>query len=356
MKKNIKESEVKKPAEAVTKITHEASAGAGTGHLIKTEGLKKSFYVGLPNEVEILKGINVEIEKGDFVIIFGPSGCGKSTLLHTLLGLEPPTSGSVMLENNDYYAMTEDDRATYRRHHVGIIYQQPLWIASLNVAGNVTFTLKLLDLEDEKINTRVDEVLNLVGMQAWKNSRPQELSSGQQQKISLARALSVDPVVIVADEPTGNLDTISGQQLIEHFMEFNKKGITIIMVTHDLEYLKYGNKIIHMIDGMVIEQYIGKAGQPFNRESQGKKGGDSKGVNVRDPKFLSSLEGKHDGKIIQLVAKVEEPKQEVTIPPESLELKKGKPVPVTDKDFVEGINVKAKEKTENTEKKEDKKL
>ncbi len=115
------------------------------GSLIKTTGIKKSFYIGLQNEVEILKGIDIEIDKGDFVIIFGPSGCGKSTLLHTLLGLEPPTAGKIMVENDDYYAMTEDKRAEYRRHHVGIIYQQPLWISALNIGGNVEFTLRLLD-------------------------------------------------------------------------------------------------------------------------------------------------------------------------------------------------------------------
>ncbi len=281
------------------------------GSLLKTVDLKKSFYIGLPNEVEILKGINLEIERGDFVIIFGPSGCGKSTLLHTLLGLEPPTGGSVVVEGDDFYGSTEDKRATYRRHHVGIIYQQPLWIAALNIAENVQFTLKLLNYDDEKITKRSDEVLSMVGMTEWKNYRPQELSSGQQQKVSLARALSIDPVLIVADEPTGNLDTISGQQLIEHFMEFNRKGITIIMVTHDLEYLKFGNKIIHMIDGMVVEQYVGKPGQGFNKEIMGKKSesktGES-GVNVRDPKFLASLKGTHDGKIVQYVTHVDAPK------------------------------------------------
>ncbi len=335
-------STAKKDKVASTSIGAKASESK-TGTLIKTQDVKKSFYIGMPNEVQILKGINIDIEKGDFVIIFGPSGCGKSTLLHTLLGLEPPTSGTVSLENDDYYAMDPDKRATYRRHHVGIIYQQPLWISSLSVGGNVTFTLKLLNLEDGQIDSRVNEVLGLVGMQPWKDYRPQDLSSGQQQKISLARALSVDPVVIVADEPTGNLDTISGQQLIDHFMEFNKKGITIIMVTHDLEYLKYGNKIIHMIDGMVVELYDGKPGQPFNRESLGKKGDDGTGINVRDPKFLSGLKGQHDGKIVQLVTKIDEPKDNASVPPEILETKKGKPKPVGEKDFVEGINEKIKQ-------------
>jgi len=313
------------------------------GNLMKTKDLRKSFYIGLPNEVEILKGINIQIEKGDFVIIFGPSGCGKSTLLHTLLGLEPPTSGDIDLEGQSFYTMTEDERANYRRHKVGIIYQQPLWISSLNVSGNITFTLKLLNYDDEKIENRVIEVLSLVGMEDWKDYHPKELSSGQQQKVSLARSLAVEPLLIVADEPTGNLDTISGQQLIEHFNEFNKKGITIIMVTHDLEYLKYANKVIHMIDGMVVEQYVGKPGESFNRDAQGKRGapgGDEHaGINVRDPKFLTGLKGDHDGKIEQLVEKVEDPKGEIAVPAEKVGIGDKKAKPVQQGDFVEGINV-----------------
>lgn len=309
--------------------SHEIEDGASKkptgGTLLKTADLKKSFYIGMPNEAQVLKGLNIEIEKGDFVIIFGPSGCGKSTLLHTLLGLEPPTSGTVAVDGKDFYADTEDKRAEYRRHNVGIIYQQPLWISALNVRGNVEFTLKLLDLDEGKINSRVDEVLQTVGMHDWKEYRPQDLSSGQQQKISLARALSIDPILLVADEPTGNLDTISGQQLIEKFTELNKRGITIIMVTHDLEYLKYGNKIIHMIDGMVVEQYVGRPGQSFNKEAQGKKAeakdGEG-GINIRDTKFLSNLKGEHDGKIVQLVNHIDPPKAENEKPPMDIKTEK----------------------------------
>jgi len=337
----------------VNKKIEEAGPEIG-GNLIKTKDLRKSFYVGLPNEVEILKGINIEINKGDFVIIFGPSGCGKSTLLHTLLGLEPPTGGEITLEAESLYEMKEDQRANYRRHKVGIIYQQPLWISALNVKGNIDFTLKLLNLDDEKINARVEEVLSMVGMQDWRDYRPKELSSGQQQKVSLARALAINPVLIVADEPTGNLDTISGKQLIEQFNEFNKKGITIVMVTHDLEYLKYANKVIHMIDGMVVEQYVGKPGQTFNRNAQGKRGENGEteesGINVRDPKFLAELKGEHDGKIEQLVDKVEPAKNELNIPPEKLIGKNGKkPQPVSQGDFIEGINVE-KEKLKEIKK------
>lgn len=221
--------------------------------LIKITNLKKSFPVA-DGMVEILKGINIEVKRGEFIIIFGPSGCGKSTLLHCLLGLEQPTSGTVMMEDKDFYSLNEDDRALYRRHKVGMIYQQPLWIGSLRVYENLVFPLNLIDEESSKAKEKADKALELVNMTKWAHYIPSELSGGQQQKISLARALMIDPILIVADEPTGNLDTVSGNELLATFMELVKKGKTIIMVTHDLEYLKYATKIFHIVDGEVVEE------------------------------------------------------------------------------------------------------
>ena len=208
--------------------------------------------------VEVLKGIDFEVKKGEFIIIFGPSGCGKSTLLHCLLGLEAPSEGKVYMEDKNFYEMTEDQRAIFRRHKVGMIYQQPLWISSLKVFENLCFPLHLLGLPDKEIEERAYKALEKVGMSKWAHYVPLELSSGQQQKISLARALMIDPVLIVADEPTGNLDTTSGRDLLDTFMLLVKQGKTIIMVTHDLEYLKYATKILHMIDGELVEEYSPK--------------------------------------------------------------------------------------------------
>ncbi|MEN9328303.1 MAG: hypothetical protein RI947_1111 [Candidatus Parcubacteria bacterium] len=257
---------------------------------IEAKNLCKSFYIK-DGMVPILKNINITINTGDFVIIFGPSGCGKSTLLHSLLGLEGPTSGTIEFEGKDFYGMTDDERAVYRRHRVGIIYQQPLWVSSLNVIENVSFSLHLLDYHPAMIEEKAMQVLSSVGMEKWRNYRPVELSSGQQQKISLARSMIIDPVLIVADEPTGNLDTVSGQELIETFMKLNSQGRSIIMVTHDLEYLRYASKIIHMIDGEVVEVYA-----PKNRgkiDIKGKRGtGEASGTgeaNVRDREFLKKL-------------------------------------------------------------------
>jgi putative ABC transport system ATP-binding protein len=254
--------------------------------LIKIENLEKSFPVR-EGEVKVLKGLNFTIKKGEFVIIFGPSGCGKSTLLHCLLGLEPPSSGKVLVENEDFYKGQEDDRALYRRSKVGMIYQQPLWIHSLDVFGNVAFPLQLLDTPEAVIKEKIDAVLKTIGIEEKANYMPTELSSGQQQKISLARALALDPLLIVADEPTGNLDTVSGQELIDLFRKLASSGKTIIMVTHDLEYLKYGDKLIHMLDGEIVEQ---KSVAGHKLVIAGKRGlGEGEQANVRDREFLGKL-------------------------------------------------------------------
>jgi putative ABC transport system ATP-binding protein len=254
--------------------------------LINIQALTKSFPTK-GGQVEVLKNLNFEIKKGEFVIIFGPSGCGKSTLLHCLLGLEAPTSGKVLVEEKDFYGLTEDERALYRREKVGMIYQQPLWIHSLDVLGNVSFPLNLLDIDEQVIQEKVVNSLTKVGMENWKNYLPTELSSGQQQKISLARSLVMDPLIIVADEPTGNLDTVSGQELIDLFRKLADSGHTIIMVTHDLEYLKYGDRLVHMLDGLIVEET-----SHANRiVHSGKKGtsADIVEANVRDKDFLKKL-------------------------------------------------------------------
>ena len=254
--------------------------------LITISNLDKSFPVR-GGEVQVLKKIDFTINKGEFVIIFGPSGCGKSTLLHCLLGLEPPTQGKILVEGKDFYQGHEDDRALYRRERVGMIYQQPLWIHSLDVFGNVAFPLYLQDVAEAEIKEKISKVMEIVKMQEKTNYMPMELSSGQQQKISLARALALDPLLIVADEPTGNLDTVSGQELIDLFRKLANDGKTIIMVTHDLEYLKYGDKLIHMLDGEVVEQ---KAVNGQQLKIAGKRGlNKEEQANVRDKDFLNKL-------------------------------------------------------------------
>lgn len=258
--------------------------------IIKITDVRKSFMVG--NEpVEILKGINISIKKGEFTIIFGPSGCGKSTLLHTLLGLEAPTSGKIEIEDKDFYAMDEDERALFRKDKVGMIYQQALWINSLNVIENVMFPLHLLNQDEETMESKALKVLTSVGMQDRAYFVPAELSSGQQQKISLARAISKDPSLIVADEPTGNLDSNSGKELLETFLTLVDQGVSIIMVTHDVEHLQFANRVFHMIDGEVAEEYQPHDKRHMISEVDGKKKISDRFLkaNVRDKDFLKKM-------------------------------------------------------------------
>jgi len=203
-----------------------------------------------------LKGVGFEINQGDFLVLFGPSGCGKSTLLHTILGLEPPTGGSIsVLNTNLYKDKTEDQIGDFRKQHIGMVYQQANWIKSLNVINNVAFPLLLLGLNKNQCIVKAQKMIKTVNMLDWANYYPSELSSGQQQRIALARALITDPEIIIADEPTGNLDFQSGQDLMKLLQQFNKEGKTILMVTHDLEYLKFAQKAVEMLDGKIIKYH-----------------------------------------------------------------------------------------------------
>lgn len=214
----------------------------------------KSFTLGT-NEVEIIKGVSFTVNQGDFIIIFGPSGCGKSTILNMLLGLEPPTKGRINFLQDDLYASDDDGRAQIRKKKIGMVYQQSNWVKSLNVIENVAFPLTLRGVSIEEREKKATEMLELVGMKQGSYQVPTELSSGQQQRVSLARALIADPVLLVADEPTGNLDSKASLEIMGLFKQFNEKGKTVIMVTHDLEYLSYASRSINISDGLVASEY-----------------------------------------------------------------------------------------------------
>ncbi len=241
--------------------------------LVEVKNVFKSFQVGTQT-IEILKGVSCEINSGDFSIILGPSGCGKSTLLHTILGLEEPSSGDIIFLGENIYANTDEDyRSTFRKKHIGMIYQQPNWIKSMNVSENVAFPLILLGMEKEAAIARAIELLKQVGLENWANYVPTELSGGQQQRIALARGLANNPEIIIADEPTGNLDYQSGQAVMQLLSDLNtKQGKTIIMVTHDLEYLKFAKKAIRLLDGKVLNVYDEKNIEELLHEIKFKRG------------------------------------------------------------------------------------
>lgn len=254
--------------------------------LLRVEDIKKNFVVG-GQELPVLKGISLQVNKGDFAIIFGPSGCGKSTLLHTILGMERPTEGRVWMEGKDLYSMTEDEIVKFRKARVGVVFQQPIWIKSLNVIENVCLPNRLKGKDEKMAMEMAMEMLRLVKLEAWAYHHPSELSSGQQQRVSLARALTIDPLVIVADEPTGNLDTAAGDELMDLLNGLSReKEKTILMVTHDLEYLRYANKLFHIIDGELKEEGDGRQIRRLNVGLKNKKG-ERQSVTVRDGNYLS---------------------------------------------------------------------
>lgn len=240
--------------------------------IIVADNVEKTYIVG-GQEVNILKGVSVTINRGDFFVIFGPSGCGKSTLLHAILGLDKPTKGTVVFAGHDFNKMNEDEIANFRKTKVGLVFQASYWVKSLSVIENVAFPLFLegkLPTEAARIAT---EKLTVMGMENWASYSPAELSSGQQQKVGLARALAVNPDVIIADEPTGNLDSKSGVELMELLLKLNKEeGKTIVMVTHDLEYMKYANRVVHIMDGVIVEEFDGQVSEKAKKYMVSKRG------------------------------------------------------------------------------------
>lgn len=204
--------------------------------------------------IKVLKGVNLKVRKSEFVMVVGHSGSGKSTILHIVMGLEPATTGQVRFMDVNMHEADADDRAIFRKQNLGIIYQQNNWIKSMNVMMNVAFPLLLQGEKKHMALNRAREALALVDMDEWAYFNPHELSSGQQQRVGLARALVTDPEVIVADEPTGNLDYQSGEKLMQLFRKLTtEKGKTILMITHDIENVDYADRILRVFDGTIVE-------------------------------------------------------------------------------------------------------
>lgn len=236
-----------------------APAKKGKKPIILAEHLNKTFIVG-KNKINILKDVNVEIFPQEFIVILGPSGSGKSTLMNSILGLEPPTSGKVMVKNENLADKKPNVLTKFRFRFFGIVFQRPEWVRSLTVIQNVALPLALNNVSKKERNDRAMERLREVGMDDHADYFPTELSGGQQQKVTLARALINNPDIIVADEPTGNLDTKSADRVMNMFKELNEKqNKTILMVTHNIDYVRYASRTIYIRDGKVVqgaEQFI----------------------------------------------------------------------------------------------------
>ncbi len=220
--------------------------------ILKVENLTK-IYGKDTTKVVALDHVSFSIEKGEFVAIVGASGSGKSTLLHLIGGVDRPTSGKVYIDGKNIYNFDDDKLAIFRRRQVGLIYQFYNLIPILNVEENITLPLSLDNREVDK-NT-LNDMLKLLGLQNRKNHLPNELSGGQQQRTSIGRALITNPTIVLADEPTGNLDSKSSDEIVALLKKSNKElNQTIIMITHNMEIAKVADRIIKIEDGRIVEE------------------------------------------------------------------------------------------------------
>ena len=220
--------------------------------ILRAENLTKKYGKG-ESEVVAVDNVSFSVEKGEFLAIVGSSGSGKSTLLHLLGGVDRPTSGKVYVDGKDIYSLNDDNLAIFRRRQVGIIYQFYNLIPILNVEENITLPC---DLDGNKVDeNRLNELLKSLGLENRRKHLPNELSGGQQQRVSIGRALINNPAIILADEPTGNLDSKASEEIVELLKLTNKKyKQTIIMITHNLEIANEADRVLKIEDGKIVKE------------------------------------------------------------------------------------------------------
>ena len=220
--------------------------------MIRTENLTRIFRT---EEVETiaLNGVNIEVEDGEFIAIMGPSGCGKSTLLNILGLLDSPTEGKYWLNNEEVGHLKERERTAYRKGRIGFVFQNFNLIDELTVEENVDLQLKYLGVGKAERKERVLDILRKVKLSHRAKHYPHQLSGGQQQRVAIARAVVVKPSIILADEPTGNLDSKNGMEVMQLLSELNEEGTTIVMVTHSKHDATYASRIINLFDGQVVD-------------------------------------------------------------------------------------------------------
>lgn len=224
--------------------------------LVRIHDLKKIYTMGEVT-VSALAGVSLEIMPGSFTVIMGPSGSGKSTLLYLLGGLDWPTSGSIIIGEDEIDKMDENKLAEFRRNRVGFIFQSFNLIPSMPAEENVSFPLRFSGIKHQLRRSRAQEILTNVGLSDRASHKPTELSGGQQQRVAIARALINDPPLILADEPTGNLDTQSGLIIMKLLSRLHQAGKTVIVVTHDPRMRQFATNTLYLLDGLVVseEQY-----------------------------------------------------------------------------------------------------
>jgi len=203
-------------------------------------------------ETTALDGINLDVEDGEFVAVMGPSGCGKSTLLNVMGMLDSPTSGSYVFNGTEVAGLPEAKLADFRKRNIGFIFQSFNLVDELSVRENIELALLYHDVPSGERRRRVDEVMDKVGIAHRARHRPSQLSGGQQQRVAVARALVGNPNLILADEPTGNLDTQHGEEVMKMLQALNAEGSTIVMVTHSPSHADYASRVVNMLDGRIL--------------------------------------------------------------------------------------------------------
>ncbi len=253
--------------------------------IIELKDLNLTYNLGQSNAFQALHAVTVDIEEGDFAIILGPSGCGKSSLLNIVAGLELPESGSVLVKDKNLLKLKEKERVEYHRKEIGMIFQAYNLISTLNVLDNVSLPQIFINKGKKVRDQRSMEMLNKLGISKHAKKVPSELSGGQQQRIGIARSIINDPQIVLADEPVGNLDSVSSNNVMEILNNLNsQEGKTVVMVTHNPEHTSWGNRIIYMKDGEITKIEI------KDKEGNIKKESKEKEVSVFD-KFINHFKG-----------------------------------------------------------------
>ncbi len=219
--------------------------------LLQVKSLEKSYSRG-DQQVQALKGVSLEIKEGQFVSIMGPSGSGKSTLLHLMGGLDRPTNGQVVLKGQAIESLSDNELSLFRRKNLGFIFQFFNLLPTLSALENVALPRLLGGESIQSITPKATDLLKMMGLEKRMHHKPDQLSGGEMQRVAIARALVSDPLLILADEPTGNLDSKTGESILTLMKEMTREtGKTIVMVTHDLKAASYGNRLIRMRDGLL---------------------------------------------------------------------------------------------------------
>ena len=219
--------------------------------MIDLEGIRRTYIVG-GSPVYALKETSLQIESGDYVSIMGPSGSGKSTLLHVLGCLDRPSGGSYRFADEEISRLTDDQLSRLRRHQIGFVFQFFHLVPRLTAAGNVELPMVFAGIPPEQRRQRVQQVLEVVGLSARAGHRPDQLSGGEQQRVAIARAVVMEPALLLADEPTGNLDSVSGREIVELMETMNRQGLTLVVVTHDPKVGDRARRRIRLSDGQVV--------------------------------------------------------------------------------------------------------